>query len=184
MDYKENPDMQFTQWESMSQMVSSRKIKLVKAGNNCMKVEPASSYIFIIFPFIMLIFLFVVLTVTDSVSAFGIKNFIGFAVFIVILGFGISFVQKFGFKPAIFDFDKRIYSFNDNQELSFDEIKGIQILTYHHDMPGNYKIRFEINLVKLSGERVHLYNNSKYELIVKQAETLAEKIGVELWDAT
>ncbi len=100
------------------------------------------------------------------------------------MGFGISFIQKFGFKSSVFDFDKRIYYFNDNHELSFNEIKGIQILTYHHTVSGHYRIRFEINLVKLNGERLHLYNNSEYKLILNQAEMLSERMGVELWDAT
>ncbi len=86
MNYKENSEMQFTQWESMSNMISSRKIKLVKTGNNCLKTEPAGKYAFIIFPLLIFIFSFLVLTITDSVSEFVLKNFFGFTVFLVIFG--------------------------------------------------------------------------------------------------
>ncbi len=177
--------MQFTQWESMSNTISSKKIKLVKTGNNCLKTEKAGKYAFIIFLLFFFIPLILVLIITDNVSEFGLKNFLGFSVFVVIFGFGISFIQKFGFKSSVFDFDKRICYFNDNQALSFSEIKGIQILTYHHPGSGQgNRIRFEINLVKLNGERLHLYNNSDYKLLLNQAEILSERMGVELWDAT
>ncbi len=184
MDYKKNAEMQFTEWEPMSQMISSQKIKLVKTGNNCLKTKKSGNYLFIVFPMIILIFLFSILIITDTWADFGIKNYFGVTFFVVLFGTGLFLFNKFGFKTSIFDFDNRIYYFNDNDELPLDEIKGIQILTYHHTIPGNYKIKFEINLVKLNGERLHLYNNSKYQLIKRQAEILADKIGVEVWDAT
>ena len=184
MNYQENPEMQFTQWDSMSTVVSTTKIKLVKNENNSLKIEASGKYRFIIFPLIILVLTVTTLIVTDSALEFGFKNYFGLIFGLAIFGGVIYIIQNFGFKPSIFDFDNKIYYHGNNHKLDINNIKGIQILTHHHTVSGNYKIRFEINLVKSNGDRLHLFNNSKYQLISKQAGILSEKLNVEIWDAT
>ncbi len=46
MSYKEDTDMQFTEWEAMSNTVH-RKIKFKQIGNDLLKLETANKYAFI-----------------------------------------------------------------------------------------------------------------------------------------
>jgi len=184
MNYKEEPKMQFTQWDSMSTRISNKKIKLVKNGNNSLKVESSGKYGFIIFPLIILISIVATLIGTDYVLEFGFKNYIGLTFFLAIVGVAMYLIHKFSFQPSIFDFDNKIYHYGNHQELNLNDIKGIQLLTHHHAVTGNYRIRFEINLVKSDGDRLHLYNNAKYQLILKQADIISKNLNVEIWDAT
>lgn len=176
--------MQFTQWESMSRGVSNSKIKLMKKGANSLGVESSGKYKFIIFPSIILILVVSALIATGSALEFGLKNYVGLAFFIGITGAVIYFVHKLSFKQSTFDFNTMTYHDGSQQKLNLNDVKGIQILTHHHMVQGNYRIRFEINLVKSNGERLHLFNNSKYQLIQKQAAILSNKLNVEVWDAT
>ncbi len=104
----------------------------------------------------------------------------------VLAGAAIYFINEaLGFKPAIFDFKNKIYYYGGNQKHNIEDVVGIQILTYHQSRgTENYRIAFEINLVKLNGERFNFYNNGDYQLIVKLADIIAEKLDIDVWDET
>lgn len=184
MNFEDQKDFQFTQWESMSKSVSTNTIKLVEQRDNTIKVDVAGKYKFIIIPSIIFSAIIALLIVTESAGEFGFRNYVGLLFGVSIFGGVIYFIQNFSFKPSLFDFNNKTYHYKNQQQLNLNEVMGVQILPHHHTVSGNYKIRFEINLIKSNGERLHLYNNSSYRLIEKQADLLSQKLNVEVWDAT
>ena len=184
MQYQEDPNMQFTEWDSMSKTVSTEKIKLIEVDNNKLKTVSSGQYYYIIFPLVILVSFTGLLIAIDAVSEFTINDYFKFVLFLCFVsGVLYLFFNKWS-KNILFDFINMKYLINAKVEGDLNNIKAIQVLTHHHSNSGNYKIRFELNIVKASGERIHLFNNSNYEMVIKQAELLAQKLNVIVWDAS
>ncbi len=169
-----------------------RKIKFKQIGNDLLKLETANKYAFIRVPILITIIIALVLLAAEKfadlniVSQLNYKAYLALITLPLLMGAAIYFInESLGFKPATFDFKKKIYYYGGNQKYNIEDIVGIQILTYHQSRgTENYRIAFELNLVKLNGERFNFYNNGNYQLIVKLADIIAKKLDIDVWDET
>lgn len=176
--------MEFTGMEPLSKSVTSQKIVFKKQSDGLYKTELSGKYNHIIFPSIVFAIIIGILIGTETITRFGVKNYFGLVVFIFLFGAIIYFIQKIGFKPSCFDFKNKKYHYGNQQELDLNDVLAVQVLTYHHTVSGNYKIRFELNLILLNGERIHLFNNANYQLVCQQAKLISQNLDVEVMDAT
>ncbi len=168
----------------LSKGISSQKVKLKKRGNNCLESQLSGRFHFIIIPLIVLTIVLGALYAAGALANFGFKNYFGLIVFLLILSLLLRFLHKKQHKKIFFDLQNKSYSIGDQTSRDTSDILGIQLLTYHHPVSGHYRIRFELNLCMKDGSRIHLFNNSSYQLASRQAQQIASALSVELWDET
>ncbi len=168
----------------LSKGISSQKVKLKKRGKNCLESQLSGRFHFIFIPLIVLTVVLGALYSAGAMANFGFKNYFGLIVFLLILSLLLRFLHKKQHKKILFDLQNKSYSIGDQASRDTSDIMGIQLLTYHHPVSGHYRIRFELNLCMKDASRIHLFNNSSYQLASRQAQQIASALAVELWDDT
>ncbi len=168
----------------LSKGISSQKVKLKKRGKNYLESQLSGRFHFIIIPLIVLTIVMGALYAAGALVNFGFKNYFGLIIFLLILSLLLRFLHKKQHKKIFFDLQNKSYSIGGQASRETSDILGIQLLTYQHPVSGHYRIRFELNLCMKDGSRIHLFNNSSYQLASRQAQQIASALSVELWDET
>ena len=173
--------------------------KLVQVGSNRIEFRPSRGLQFFA-TFMVLMFIFV-----PFVSQVDFKNLsgeilsssktmviVGSVVFVL---FGMMVIGKLLFKAAIFDknygyfwkgrqkTDTVINPAEIKNAIALSQIHALQTISERvHGNKHNYT-SYELNLVLKSGERVNVVDHGGKEALLKDAETLAQFLGISLWNA-
>lgn len=172
------------QTEPLSSGISSSKISVKETEPGLFVTLSSGRYNYVIIPAIILTVIISLLIATGAYAQVAIKDFAGIIAMVGIFGGFFYFFQNFLFQQFEFNTNNNTILKNKQQIAATKEVKAIQIVTYHHQVSGNYKIRFEINLVKENGDRIYVFNNSNFEHTVKQAQKLAKILNAEIIDLT
>jgi hypothetical protein len=87
-------------------------------------------------------------------------------------------------RPMVFDRNTRVLKLK-NQLISFGEIYAVQVIKEYcrgSEGPGYWS--YELNLVKPSGERMHLVDHANGKQILENALLISQMVQCKFWDGT
>ncbi len=112
----------------------------------------------------------------------------------IFLGIGLLMLYLFA-QPRVFDTFYGYYfkgwkrpndslSRDKNKTTNLNQVEAIQVLRERVRSKNSSYYSYEINLVLDDASRINITDHGKHQAIIQDAETLAQALGVPLWDGS